>query len=445
MNFKSIYYIFFTLLVLCDCGSVAWSQDGSRMGGDMVVTHSVYEFQILFPLDSTHLNPRYMTNPAQLKRIGDFVKNAARPGDSLVIWSYASPEGTYKNNVRLSKGRGVTARNYLSGLFEDSGLAEQMIVINPTAENWAGLRELVVGEYPLPDKSQVLQVLDANIPPDTKKYRLKRLNGGKSWDYILKNFMPRLRYAKWVVMLQDTLRKDVERMPALDLPAAQDMSGAWSGVVKERLPVEISPVRIAARKSVEYKKTLFALKTNLVYDLATVLNFAVEVPFGERFSVLYEHHCPWWLSSNNMYCLQFLSFGGEVRWWFRPQTLREKGAEIQRDALVGHFFGLYGWGGKLDFQSRRKLCYQAEFNSLGLTYGYSMPVSRRANVEFSVSVGYAEIPYRHYNPTEGYEILIRDRSKMGTLKYFGPVKAEVSLVIPVLGKSKNGGIYERSY
>ena len=66
-------------------------------------------------------------------------------------------------------------------------------------------------------------------------------------------------------------------------------------------------------------------------------------------------------------------------------------------------------------------------------------------MEFSVSVGDAEIPYRHYNPTEGYEILIRDRSKMGTLKYFGPVKAEVSLVIPVLGKSKNGGIYERSY
>ena len=134
-----------------------------------------------------------------------------------------------------------------------------------------------------------------------------------------------------------------------------------------------------------------------------------------------------------------------MRWWFRPQTRTVKGAEIQRDALVGHFLGVYGWGGKLDFQNRRKICYQAEFNSVGLTYGYSVPVSRRMNMEFSLSVGYAEIPYRHYNPTDGYEILIRDRSRMGTLKYFGPTKAEVSLVIPVLGNSKKGGIYERSY
>ena len=90
----------------------------------------------------------------------------------------------------------------------------------------------------------------------------------------------------------------------------------------------------------------------------------VEVPFNEKFSILYEHHCPWWLSENNKYCLQFLSFGGEFRWWFKPQTRPETEKRVKRDALVGHFLGLYGWGGKLDFQNVRKICYQAEFNSL---------------------------------------------------------------------------------
>ena len=108
----------------------------------------------------------------------------------------------------------------------------------------------------------------------------------------------------------------------------------------------------------------------------------------------------------------------------------------RRDALSGHFLGLYGWGGKLDFQNDRKICYQAEFNSAGLSYGYSCPVSKRLNMEFSVSFGYAEIPYRHYIPSDDYEILIRDRNNAGTLTYIGPTKAEVSLVIPICSKSK---------
>ena len=57
-------------------------------------------------------------------------------------------------------------------------------------------------------------------------------------------------------------------------------------------------------------------------------------------------------------------------------------------------------------------------------------------MEFSVSFGYAEIPYRHYIPSDDYEILIRDRNNAGTLTYIGPTKAEVSLVIPICSKSK---------
>ena len=88
------------------------------------------------------------------------------------------------------------------------------------------------------------------------------------------------------------------------------------------------------------KRTILGLKTNLLYDAATALNFAVEVPINKNFSFLYEHHCPWWLSGNNRYCLEFLSFGGELRWWFAPRTIPESEKRKQRDALAGHFLGL---------------------------------------------------------------------------------------------------------
>ena len=187
------------------------------------------------------------------------------------------------------------------------------------------------------------------------------------------------------------------------------------------------------------KRTVVALKTNMLYDAATALNFAFEVPFNEKFSILYEHHCPWWLTGNNRYCLQLLSFGGEFRWWFKPKTRPESPRRVQRDALVGHFLGVYGMGGKFDLQANRTFCYQGEFFSAGLTYGYSMPIAKRVNLEFSISAGYARIPYRHYNPTDDWELLIRDRNKSGVWHYFGPTKIEVALSVPLLVKTKVKG------
>ena len=179
-----------------------------------------------------------------------------------------------------------------------------------------------------------------------------------------------------------------------------------------------------------------AIKSNLLYDAVTALNFAVEVPFNKHLSLLYEHHCPWWLTKSNRYCLQFLSFGGEFRWWFAPKTKQEDKKYKQRDALVGHFLGLYAMGGKADIQANLNGCYQFEFMSAGLTYGYSLPISRHLNLEFSLSAGYARIPYQHYIPTEDWKILIKDKNKAGTLHYFGPTKAEISLVIPIRATTK---------
>lgn len=398
---------------------------------DSVVTHKTYEFKIDYPLDRTYLNKDYMNNRSSLDSIEWFIKHVPQLGDSIIIYSYASPEGPYWNNVRLSKGRGETARKYLRGLFANKALADSIIVINHTPENWDGFRELVEREYMRDDKDKVLEIINSNLPSETKKYRLKRVSYGYAWLYILENIMPKLRYAKWVSKWQDPTRR------MLVLPPVADMA----------VPIdEIAPVLPPLKyKFVPDKKTRVALKTNLLYDAVSVLNFAVEVPFNEHFSILYEHHCPWWLPESNKWCIEFLSFGGEFRWWFKPQTRPETPTRVKRDALVGHFLGVYGMGGKLDFQNRRDICYQAEFLSFGLTYGYSMPISKRFNLEFSVSAGYAEIPYRHYNPTDDYEILIRDRNKAGTWRYFGPTKVEVAFVIPLLFKYKKGGSYERVY
>ena len=68
-----------------------------------------------------------------------------------------------------------------------------------------------------------------------------------------------------------------------------------------------------------------------------------------------------------------------------------------------------------------------------------MPICKRLNLEFSISAGYANIPYRHYIPTKDYDLLIRDRKKQGRTHYVGPTKVEVALVVPTLATFREKG------
>lgn len=137
--------------------------------------------------------------------------------------------------------------------------------------------------------------------------------------------------------------------------------------------------------------------------------------------------------------MRFLSLGAEARWWVKPETRPQKERFVQRDRLMGHFLGVYAESGKWDFEWGRKICHQGEHWSAGISYGYSMPLGRRLNMELSLSAGYASIPYRKFEPSEDYEILWRDPEKVGRWHYFGPTKAQVSLVYPILLTTKKKG------
>ena len=53
-------------------------------------------------------------------------------------------------------------------------------------------------------------------------------------------------------------------------------------------------------------------------------------------------------------------------------------------------------------------------------------------MEFSISAGYAQIPYQHYIPSEDWQFLWRDPENTGVLHYFGPTNVAVSFVRPIV-------------
>lgn len=390
--------------------------------------------KIYYPVNKVTVYENYMNNPAELENIKLHLEKSSRI-DSITIYSYASPEGPYSWNVWLARERGKTAKRYiLSHVPKTRNLPPSLIKVDPTPENWTGMRREVVKLYNRPDKEQVLEIIDRKgIHDEYRKHLLKQLDGGKSWRFILRNIMPQLRHATWIAVWAP-----VEKTIAT-LPPDTSLALNPSSLIGPLEPLKIEPVPIApeARDTV----TILALKTNMLYDAITWFNFAVEVPFSKHFSVLYYHQFPWWRwgESRNEYCNRFLSIGGEARWWFKPQPRPSSPKLKKRDRLMGHFLGLYGESGKWDFEHKRDICYQGEHWSAGISYGYSMPISRHLNLEFSVSAGYASIAYRGYTPSPDYSILWRDYAKTGRWHYFGPTKAQISLVVPfrVSYKKKN--------
>ena len=387
-------------------------------------------FRIFYPLSKTELLEDYMDNARTLYHIRKYLKTSPQI-DSITIYSYASPEGPYSFNKHLAAERGKTAKQYLlNHISDERQLPDSLIKIDPTAENWQGLRDLVYYQYPLADRDKVLKILDRkDITDEHRKVLLKRLNRGETWLYILKNLMPKLRYATWISVWQ---RIDVDRVLEPDVSLKVDLPKMD---LPKLLPFTLLPI------VEEDTKTILALKTNLLYDAISWLNFSVEVPVKNNYSILYYHQFPWWTwgKAKNEYCMRFLSIGLEGRWWFKPMPREATETRIKRDRLMGHFLGIYGESGKWDFERKRDICYQGEHWSAGLSYGYAMPIGKRLNLEFSVSVGYASIAYRGYTPSEDYEILWRDPEKVGRWHYFGPTKAQVSLVFPFVVKVKKGG------
>lgn len=328
----------------------------------------------------------------------------------------------------LSRERGNTILSRIRKWYPDEDTYQTEITEVP--EDWFTLRKVVEEDADFPGRIEVLEIIDnPDLTPEQKEYRLRSLK--HSFRYLINNYVDEMRTASATVVLVYEFVPVAPLAPVRSLAEAPAIYPSFARKAEPETPVAV-PADTAAERP---KLTFAALKTNMLYDAVTAVNFAVEFAINENFSFQYEHVCPWWLSKDNRRCLQILSFGGEFRWWFapRPQSVTEK--LLRRDALQGHFLGVYGFGGKTDIQWDRKIGnYQAEFFSAGLTYGYSMPIARWLNLEFSISAGYARIPYRHYIPTDDWQILVRDLQKVGVLHWFGPTKAQITLSIPLQAK-----------
>lgn len=398
--------------------------------------------------DKFYMDSTYMDNAAKFEIIDSLLGSYNRVTDSLYIISSASPEGNIPYNSKLSLKRGQDLQKQIQDSFKGDWAGEISIV--PLGSNFEEFVETLRKDsevsVKIPYRSEVIAEFDNNPGEnrDITYRRMAKLHDGVPYRYIKNYILKGLRYAELVIVTRPVYPPLLAYEDMVSYIEA-DIDDTFEEIEDDPIEVEdeviVAPMlfadsRLAAEQLAQKKERKYwypAVKTNILYDAVTALNAEIEFPIGKRVSLMVEDVFPWWAWGPNdkKYCFQLLSIGIEPRWWFIRND--------KKDYLSGHFAGVYGMSGKYDFQWDKTLCYQGEFWSAGLTYGYAMPVCKWLNMEFSLSVGYLQSDYRHYQPDAGYEHLYRDKYKVGKVSWFGPTKAKISLVIPIGKDSHNKG------
>lgn len=389
------------------------------------VQNPVSDIKIYFPVGDATLRENFRTNAAALAQLQRLMDNRSYvDGDLIHVVGLASPEGSERLNETLARRRAESIRKYITSRWPAFANAVSVTV---EGEAWADFRAAVQSDTQLSENEslRMLDIIDSDTTPDAKEAALRKFS---PWQRYYRSLFPDYRAAS---ILPDFVSERFRISDSELLPAGLGLDLAAPAITLR--PDQLTVPQLTAQKRYgEQKRTILAVKTNLLYDAATMLNYAIELPLGDRFSLVWEHYSPWWVLNNNRICVQYLTLGGEARWWFARKPRAATAKRAQRDRLVGHYLGAYGFWGKTDLQWDRIGCYQCEnVWSAGLTYGYVFPISRHLNLELSASIGYASIPYQRYIPSDDWQTLWRDPDGAGVTYYFGPTKIQVGLVWPI--------------
>lgn len=354
----------------------------------------------------------YMDNKVSLEKLNAVLSQRNESEiKSVDIDGFASPDGSTTLNDKLAQKRAIAVKQYIVENYPQ--FPSTKIHSSSSGVNWTLLRQLVDADKNTPQRENVLSILGAvSTVPNVTTKELMALGGG-SWNYMLRKMFPQLRGVTVVSVIL------YPKAPEPPVEVVVETTEVVEPVIVEAVTEPVAEAFVMTETIA--KKPLFALKTNLLFDVATALNIELEVPIGKRWSIAGEYIFPWWLWEKKQTSLEVMNGNLEGRYWL--------GNRENREVMTGWFAGLYGGGGYYDLEWKKK-GYQGEFYSVGLTGGFTHKIGKNLRMEYSLGLGYLGTKYRKYKACDSSEDgdwhLIRIKS--GHENWVGPTRVKISLV-----------------
>ncbi|MDE7413612.1 MAG: DUF3575 domain-containing protein [Muribaculaceae bacterium] len=371
-----------------------------------------------FQRGKSDFEPSLNHNSQALRHL-DSISQSGRPIIlDINISGAASPEGSVTLNNHLSDRRAEIIRDIISSKLN---LSPTKTTSSFIGRDWRRLLDFARQDPEIPSQDETLSLLENIVYMiDQRGYeeesdhfleKLKAIDNGVTYKYLFSKYFPLLRSSR--------VYFDYRLLPVLPLyPDSLPISvltPSLSDIVVSTLPFEAK----------ESRNFYMALKTNMLYDVLALPSLSAEFYLGKNFSAVGNWTYGWWdKNSTHRY---WRAYGGDlaVRWWF--------GKKANEKPLTGHHLGIYGGIFTYDFEFGGKgymgglpheTLWNRSLRMAGIEYGYSLPIARRLNIDFTIGIGYMGGKYIKYIP-DGGRYLWQSTNK---LNWFGPTKAEISLV-----------------
>ncbi len=348
------------------------------------------------------------------ERINEIMADSLKRFVGIAVTGAASPEGSIEFNRWLSEQRAATLSRVLAGR---TSLPDSLITYNFLGRDWGGLLAMCEADPSIPYRDEVIALLtDINAElsgrvPDRGRHlrRLKALRGGVPYLYLYHHIFPDLRASRMnveyrVVMEPHLISKAVAIPPSfVQLPAPPSL--------RPILP-DLSLDGVAT-----CRPFYMGIKTNLLYDAVVIPNIGVEFYVGRNWSVAAQWMYSWFKNDHTHYYWRIYGGDIEARRWF--------GRRAEEKPLSGHHVGVNAGIYTYDFEFGHRGYLAPKWTwAAGVSYGYSLALSRRFNLDFTVGIGYVSGTYKEYLPIDGHYVWQVTKKRNAVL----PTKAEVSLV-----------------
>ena len=151
-----------------------------------------YEIQFDYEPSKTKVNEKYRNNKgsiAELKqRIEELINNGAFI-KHIHISGYASPEGTFEQNMEISKKRSIAFSEQLKMSF---GFTDNQLIIDWHGEDWDGLKKLLQS-YVTNYQNDALRIIETTGIFQGREKRLMDLHSGNAYRHMSEVYFPLLR------------------------------------------------------------------------------------------------------------------------------------------------------------------------------------------------------------------------------------------------------------
>ena len=383
---------------------------------DSLQVYSAEEY-ITFRVGNIVVDKNYNGNDQRLSRIINHLHTVFADSTltitSVEFTGMASPEGPMDNNFRLSRQRMEALSRYVRSRVT---IPDSLVSYSDMRVSWEYLDSLVVNsdmEY----RNEVSHIIN-NTPiyifkndviVDGRKKQLMEVNYGRTWHEMDKRFFQSMRNASAIVITyKRVIPKEVVKEEVL--PPAEPEA-------PDTTVVEVPLIELQPAVKIQPEPFYMALKTNVLYDVLAIPNIGIEFYLGKNWSAAANWHYAWWKTDRKHW--YWRTYGGDValRKWF--------GSKANEKPLTGHHIGVYGQMVIYDFETgnRGYLGDRWSFGG-GIEYGYSLPIKKRFNIDFTLGVGYLGGEYKEYLPMDDCYVWQATKDR----KWFGPTKAEISFV-----------------